>query len=231
MTPRSTLHPTVRLLSSAALLSVVLVGCGPVQSPDETPPARTPPRGPAPITVSQDPWVLGVDSWGADARPAYLGNGYLGQRFSPTGTGISPAGDEPSFLAGCYVNESIKTVSALLPVRIHVGEVTFGGDTAKIKPFHQELRLAEGILRTTGTWDTGSGSAEVEIETALLRQQPDLALARIRIKNQGKSAVTVSLPEALSGGTAEDDLLVENSLTSLSGATGTGNTYEVAAGG
>lgn len=173
----------------------LLAGCRSAEPGATSPATRPASREPAPITVSADPWVLGTDAWDANTRSAYLGNGYLGQRFSLTGTGLSGTEKAPSYLAGHYQEESLQPLPPLLPLQIRAGEAVFGAEPARVKPYHQELRLREGTLLSRGTWDTGSGSAEVEIETALLRQQPDLALARVRISNQGKSPVQVLIPE------------------------------------
>src|SRR5688572_24988167 len=87
----------------AALL--VLTGC---QTPPAEPeaPIAAQPRGPAPIKVSPDPWVLATDTPGGDYRGGYLGNGYLGQRVLQ----IGPDDVEPSYLAGFYEAESLVTL-------------------------------------------------------------------------------------------------------------------------
>jgi trehalose/maltose hydrolase-like predicted phosphorylase len=191
--------------------------------------------------VSADPWVLGTDLWDSNVRSAYLGNGYLGQRFALTGTGLSGAEKAAGYLAGNYREESLQPLSPLLPLQIRAGAAVFGADAAHLKPYHQELRLREGTLLTRGTWDTGAGPAEVEIETALLRQQPDLALARVRISNQGRSPVQVLIPEDAypAPGTKRstdrvvytaDGVTLENSLTDLGHPEAVTLSYEVAPG-
>lgn len=220
---------------------VLLAGCRPSE-PEATAPATLPtPRGPAPITVSADPWVLSADAWDSNTRGAYLGNGYLGQRFALTGTGITGAEKAPAFLAGHYVGESLTPLPPLLPLQVRSGDAVFGADPARIKPYHQELRLRTGTLVTRGTWDTGAGAADVEIETAVLRQQPDLALARIRVSNQGRTPLQVLVPEdayPAAGTQRSSDRLrhtsngvtLENSLTDLEHPESVSLSYEVAAG-
>ena len=222
---RPTLPPVVPL---ALLLGAALAGCGPEKPSDEAPATPPPARGPAPIVVSQDPWVLSTESWGPDSRPAYLGNGYLGQRFSLTGTGFPAKGEEPAFLSGFYVSESIAALPPLLPVRISAGQAVFGADPARIQLLRQELKLQDGLLHTRGTWE----GAEVEIETALLRQQPDLALARIRIKNSGSAPVQVTIPDTSGSRLVKTagGVTVESSLSSLDGGAQPGATYTVAPG-
>lgn len=218
-----------------------LGGCR-APEPDTAAPAAQPAsRGPAPIAVSADPWVLGTDAWNADSRGAYLGNGYLGQRFALTGTGISGTEKAAGYLAGNYRAESLQPIPSLLPLQLRAGEAVFGADTGRLKPFHQELRLREATLVTKGTWDTGSGAAEVEIETALLRQQPDLALARIRVTNNGKAPVQVLIPEDAYPATGTqrstdrvlhtaDGVTLENRLADVGHPEAAALSYEVAPG-
>lgn len=180
--------------AALGLCGVLLVaGCQAPQTEDALPTAFKQPRGPAPINVSPDSWVLSTDSWSDQSRGAYLGNGYLGQRFSVSGLG---AEGEPSYLAGHYVNESLTPLPSLVPLRIASGSDVFSADPARLKSYRQELRLREGILATTATWEAGGAAADFRIETALLRQQPDVALARVHVKNHGRSPLQLSVPEA-----------------------------------
>jgi trehalose/maltose hydrolase-like predicted phosphorylase len=174
---------------------LVLGGCQTPATEETAPPPVREARGPAPIEVSPDSWVLGTDSWGPQSRGAYLGNGYLGQRFSASGLG---AEGEPAYLAGHYVNEGLAALPSLVPLRIAGGSEVFGADPARFKRYRQELRLREGILATTATWEAGGAAADLRIETALLRQQPDLALTRVHVKNHGRSALQLTVPEAAS---------------------------------
>lgn len=179
----------------------ILTGC-PAKDPET--PAAGEPRGPAPIRVSEDAWVLSTNAWGGDYRGAYLGNGYLGQRVMQSG--VTAPGDPatPAFMAGAYQSESLAAFPPLLPLRLEAGSQVWGADPNAAKDYHQELRLKEGLLVTRSRWETGSGPAELELETALLRQHPDLALVRGRITNRSRAALNVSigsqgLPEAKVG--------------------------------
>ena len=233
---------TLGVLAGVTLAGVTLLAGCRNSTPEVTSTATPPPsRGPAPITVSADSWVLGTDAWDANVRGAYLGNGYLGQRFALSGTGLSGAEKAAGYLAGNYRAESLQPIAPLLPLQIRAGTAVFGADAARVKPYHQELRLREGTLLTRGTWDTGSGAADVEIETALLRQQPDLALARVRISNQSRSPVQVLIPEDAypAGGTKRstdrvthtaEGVTLENSLTDLGHPESVTLSYEVPAG-
>lgn len=240
--PRNLPTLAAGILVDIALSGVLLSGCQPSTPPETSSPAVPLRSGaPAAIVVSPDSWVLSTEAWDSTARGAYLGNGYLGQRFALTGTGLAGAEKAPAYVAGHYLGESLTALPPLLPLQLRSGEAVFGADAARLKPFHQELRLKEGTLVSRGTWDTGGGSAEVEIETALLRQQPDLALARIRVTNTGALPVQVQIPEDAypAAGTQRstdrvthtaNGVTLENALTDLGHPEAVALSYEVAPG-
>lgn len=181
----------------------MLAGC-PAPKQDAELPVALARRGPAPIVVSSDPWVLSTDTWDDAYRGAYLGNGYLGQRVMQSGTALSGEQAEPAFMAGGYRRESLATVPPLLPLRLESGGKIWGADGASAKKYHQELLLKEGILLTRAAWDAGAGEADLELETALLRQHPDVAVIRGKITNRSRAPISVviagkGLPEARSG--------------------------------
>lgn len=245
LTSGGTVRPAAqlpRLAVAAALLGVA--GCGsPASQPTPATNQTQAPRGPVPLQVSSDPWVLSTDTWQGDHRGAYLGNGFLGQRATQSGNGLSGSAAEPAYLAGLYQGEALAPLPPLTPVRIQSGGRTFGAEAGQIKKYHQELRLKEGLLVTTATWDTGAGEAEVTQELALLRQQADLAVLRVSVKNGGKQPVNVSLDgtEAKAagrggygltrkaGGATLTTLL--QSLDAEGGAQPNPSGYEIAAGG
>jgi trehalose/maltose hydrolase-like predicted phosphorylase len=137
--------------------------------------------------------VLSTDNPGADYRGAYLGNGYLGQRVMQSGLGYTGETAEPAFMAGGYENESLAQLPPLLPLRIQCSGQVWSADPARTKGYHQELRLKEGLLVTRGGWDTGNGQADLELETALLRSQPDVALVRVNITNRAHAPIDLTL--------------------------------------
>ncbi|HEU4751899.1 MAG TPA: hypothetical protein VFU47_02245, partial [Armatimonadota bacterium] len=97
-----------RLTSTSGLLCALLLlasaGCR-LDSP-ETPAIAPVSRGPVPIHLSPDPWVLTTDRWEASYRGPYLGNGALGATLTAAGSSRSPSGWEPGYGAGVYKNES-----------------------------------------------------------------------------------------------------------------------------
>jgi len=187
------------LQTSLLVGGLLIAGCGPTATPPSDVPITREPRGPAPITVSEDPWVLSTTAWDKELRGGYLGNGCLGQRFTLTGAG---AVKDPAYLAGHYVVESLAPLPPLVPFEIRSDDEVFGSDPTKFTAYRQELRLREGILVTTATWNTPNGETEVRVETAVLRHLPNVALARVHVANRGRKPVTLGLTEAAFSGSA-----------------------------
>ena len=201
MARRNFIPYSVSAAGLCSLAALLISGCGSHPEPAVSNPTSTSPerRGPASIRVSSDPWVLSTDQWDGDYRGAYLGNGYVGSMFGLTGTSLPASGPEPSYVAGAYADEALAKQPPLLPLQISAKGQLFGADPKRIKKYHQELRLREGLLVTRATWDTGSGEADLELTTALLRSQPDLALVWVRLTNRGQDPVTVGVPDTLRG--------------------------------
>jgi trehalose/maltose hydrolase-like predicted phosphorylase len=181
------------------LTALFLAGCSGPQPP---PPGPAAPRGPAPIRLSADPWVLTTDSWDDGYRGVYLGNGFLGTLVMQTGTDLPASGPLATFEAGRYVNENLLALPPALPVRIQAGSQILGSDPSKIRSFHQELRLKEGLLVTRVSWDVGGGDVNVETTTAAARPYPQLFLATLKVDNRSGTPVQIGVPdEAVPGKT------------------------------
>lgn len=178
---------------ASAALPVLIAGCGPPSPPAAHPPTA-PPRGPVPIRISADPWVLATEGWGNDHRGAYLSNGYLGQRYGQSGTGLSASSPEPAYMAGLYApHEALETLPSLTPLEIRAGARVFGTDPSHIRKYHQELRLRHALLVTRATWDTGGGEADIELEAALLRSEPAVAVLKASVVNRSRTPVELKL--------------------------------------
>jgi trehalose/maltose hydrolase-like predicted phosphorylase len=184
-----------------SLLAGLLTGCS-SPGPDSSPGSGSPPQAPAgkrtasrepqPIQISPDRFSAGPDDLGA-----YLANGYLGLRCLATGTGYLPGVKSPTLLAGHYnAQDSLEGLPPLLPLQIEVNGKVLGTDPAQVKLFHQELRLKEGTLVTRFIWEPDGGKIAIDQETALLVQQPDLAVVRCTVKNEGSAAAKIGLAEA-----------------------------------
>jgi trehalose/maltose hydrolase-like predicted phosphorylase len=177
---------------AAALLAVAVAGCTP--KTDESAPAvphRT--KTPAAIQVSSDPWVLSTDNPGEGYVGPYLGNGYLGTHLGPAVCSLDPTKGDPSFIAGHYIGEKLQSLPPLFPLHIEAGAATYGTDP--LKEYYQELRLREGVLVTRCAWESGSGPVQLQLEAALLRQQPDVALLRLQVENRSSGPLSLRIPE------------------------------------
>jgi len=187
-------RPAPLLIPALAALLATLAGCQP-PAPEQAAPLPAP-RGPVPIRVSADPRLrqplaeVPVPEVGASVVPAPRVGGEH-PRVGGDGTGTAPA---PAFMAGLYLNEALVTLPPVAALRIESGGRVYGAEAGDVKAYRQELRLREGLLVTRATWDTGAGDAQIELETALLHHQPDVALVRLKLDNTGTAPVSVGVP-------------------------------------
>jgi trehalose/maltose hydrolase-like predicted phosphorylase len=112
-----------------------------------------------------------------------------------TGTGLLGGAPQPAFMAGRYEGEALAALPPVLPLQIQANGRVFGADGAQVKSYHQELRLREGVLVTRATWESGVGSVELEIHSALLRQAPGMALVQVAVENRSRVPVSVGVPD------------------------------------
>ncbi|WP_211125480.1 glycosyl hydrolase family 65 protein [Streptomyces yatensis] len=175
----------------ARLLAPLLV-CGLIAA---VPPASAAPESdPAPAADAaaggdctrgpSDGWALSsgrIDP--KDSSHAYVGNGYLGQRVPPQGTGYSGGGDKTgwplftprydgAFVSGLYAHNAKTTenrqVAAAIPTwsTLNVatggaGSETFGSRTpaGRISHYRQTVFMRCGLVRTSLTWTASDGRA------------------------------------------------------------------------
>jgi len=141
-------------------------------------------RGPGEAAGADDGWVLSSRRPDPkDSHHAYVGNGYLGQRVAPNGSGYAASGEKTgwplktprydgSFVAGLYANNQAtaddKQAVAALPTwtTLDVATGGKGGETfssatpaGRISHYRQALRLREGLVRTSLTWTAADGRA------------------------------------------------------------------------
>ncbi len=130
---------------------------------------------------TQPGWAPAATSFGAgyDAHP-FVGNGYLGLRIPPAGTGYAETGEKTgwplytprydgAFAAGLYardpaVADGLATAAALpnwSTLLVGVGDETFSPATpsAQVSNFRQTQYLRCGLVRTELTWTTRDGRA------------------------------------------------------------------------
>ncbi|MCH6160422.1 glycosyl hydrolase family 65 protein [Streptomyces marispadix] len=165
------------------LLALTLVAAVP-QASAAAPPGADGPDAASPGHDRRDGWVL------TSRRPepdgsyrAYVGNGYLGQRIAPSGSGYSAGGEKSgwplytprydgSFVAGLYANNQKtaknKQALAALPTWTTLNVATRGasGETfssgtpvRRISHYEQSLDMRRGVVRTSLTWTARDGRA------------------------------------------------------------------------
>lgn len=172
------------------LLGCALVAAVPQASTSAAPATLQPSGAPdgaastASGTGDRSGWVLSSNELEPNGsyRP-YVGNGYLGQRVAPSGSGYSAGGEESgwplytprydgSFVAGLYAHnkktaENRQTLAALptwtgldLTTGGESGE-RFSSDTpaSRISRYKQSLDMRQGVVRTSLTWTATDGRA------------------------------------------------------------------------
>ncbi len=152
--------------------------------------------------AGQPEWAPHSDSFAAtyDRHP-FVGNGYLGLRIPPAGTGYVETGErtgwplytpryDGAFVAGLYGAEPDladgRMVAAALPnwstLRIGVGDETFSPATSpdQVTNFRQTEYLRCGLVRTTLTWTTRDGRA-TDLEYDVFTDRADQHAAAVRV--------------------------------------------------
>ncbi|MFI0213824.1 discoidin domain-containing protein [Streptomyces lydicus] len=170
------------------------------------------------------------DGWSAtatridpkDSHHAYVGNGYLGQRVPPNGTGYAAPGGETgwplktpeydgSFVAGLYAkgpkNVQGRQAVAALPtwttLDVATGGAhpdTFSSATApgRISHYRQTLSLRCGFVRTSLTWTAADGRrTDLVYEVLADRNDPHTGAVRLRMTPHWSGPATVT--DALDG--------------------------------
>ncbi|WP_369217309.1 discoidin domain-containing protein, partial [Streptomyces flavofungini] len=166
--------------------------------------AVVPPGGPGPLG---DGWTLTshrIDP--KDSYHAFVGNGYLGQRVAPNGTGYTASADrtgwplftpryDGSFVSGLYAHNPSTTenrqVAAALPTWTPLtvttggaGSQTFTSATpaARISHYSQRLDLRRGFVRTKLRWTASDGRAtDLAYDVLTDRTDPHVGAVRLRM--------------------------------------------------
>ncbi|HEV7626176.1 MAG TPA: haloacid dehalogenase, partial [Streptomyces sp.] len=213
-----------RVRLTLPLLACALVAAVPQASTAATPNALASvsaspgSSSPAPLSGARDGWVLtSHETDPDDSYRAYVGNGYLGQRIAPAGSGYSASGEESgwplytprydgSFVAGLYAHnqKTAKDRQALAAVPTwstlnvatggEAGEA-FSSDTpaGRITDYEQSLHLRKGIVRTSLTWTATDGRAtDLTYEVLADRNHQHSGAVRVSMRPHwsGKAHVT-----------------------------------------
>ncbi|MFB6604572.1 discoidin domain-containing protein [Streptomyces noursei] len=212
--PRRPRGPLAALLAGT-LLAALAPAAAPSAAADPAPDATAPPSctadGWAPTATAIDP---------EDGHHAYVGNGYLGQRVPPNGTGYAAPGGttgwplktpeyDGSFVSGLYAkgpaNLQGRQAIAALPTWTTL-DVTTGGphpDTfssatarGRISHYRQTLSLRCGFVRTALTWTAADGRV-TDLVYDVLADRADAHTAAVRLRMtphwSGETTVTDTL--------------------------------------
>ncbi|MFF7363504.1 discoidin domain-containing protein [Streptomyces sp. NPDC008125] len=168
--------------------------------PSPAPPSCTAPTAPA--TPPDGTWELTSTRYGeAEGYDPYVGNGYLGHRVPPAGTGYAERPEKTgwplytprydgAFVTGLYgaepgTTEGREVLAALpgwTPLDVRVGAETFGPDTpaGRISHYRQTLSLACGLVRTSLRWTTADGRA-TDLVYEVLADRSDVHAGAVRL--------------------------------------------------
>ncbi|MFG2892763.1 discoidin domain-containing protein [Streptomyces sp. NPDC048248] len=221
--PRKVVAP----LLAGALVAVLAPASASART--ETAPAATPP-GAAHGSCTKGAGASGGDGWTAtstridpeDSHHAYVGNGYLGQRVPPNGTGYASSGGKTgwplktpeydgSFVSGLYAKgpkelkgrQAIAALPTWTTLDVATGGAhseTFSSATkpGRISDYRQTLFLRCGFVRTSLTWTAADGRATDLVYDVLAdRTHAHTGAVRLRMTPHWSGSATVT--DALDG--------------------------------
>ncbi|MFJ8671472.1 discoidin domain-containing protein [Streptomyces sp. NPDC093589] len=192
--------------------------------------ARTETPQPAPPSASPGCSKDGGDGWTAtstridpkDSHHAFVGNGYLGQRVPPNGTGYAAPGGETgwplktpaydgSFVSGLYAKgpkdlkgrQAIAALPTWTTLNVATGGAhpeTFSSATApgKISHYRQALSLRCGFVRTSLTWTAADGRA-TDLVYDVLADRNDAHTGAVRLRMTPHWSGDATVTDALDG--------------------------------
>ncbi|HEY0257880.1 MAG TPA: hypothetical protein VGC39_10595, partial [Candidatus Methylacidiphilales bacterium] len=157
---------------------------------------------------SGDPWILeATNSDDPGHRDAFIGNGFLGQRFNTRGeASCLMSGDNP-VPGGCLVHGLWGDIS-LMPAP-QWATLSFNDGTAEFAPgigqwenYRQRLDLRTGTLATELTWRNGPRQTRISTMAYVSRARPQVCLlSRTLVPNYSG---TVSVTDSLDGAFIDD---------------------------
>jgi trehalose/maltose hydrolase-like predicted phosphorylase len=199
------------------LLACTLVAAVP-QASTTAPPGAVAHASTDPGPGRNDGWVLTSHKRDPDnSYRAYVGNGYLGQRIAPSGSGYSAGGEKSgwplytprydgSFVAGLYAHnqKTAKNKQALAALPTWTGlDVATGGESGetfssgtpagRISHYKQSLDMHRGLVRTSLTWTAKDERAtDLTYEVLADRNHPHSGAVRVQMRPHwsGKARVT-----------------------------------------
>ncbi|MGH3311609.1 MAG: haloacid dehalogenase, partial [Streptomyces sp.] len=217
---RPSVRRTARLVPP--LLACALVAAVPHAAASPSPGGRAAAGDAQPgasgVRDGRDGWVLSSKKIDPDdSYHAYVGNGYLGQRVAPTGTGYAASGEKTgwplmtprydgSFVAGLYGHnqktaenrQAIAAIPTWSTLNVATGGEsgeTFSSGTpaGRISHYKQSLHLRKGVVRTSLTWTAADGRAtDLTYDVLADRNNPHSGAVRLSMTPRwsGTSHVT-----------------------------------------
>ncbi|MFF9896379.1 discoidin domain-containing protein [Streptomyces longispororuber] len=213
-------RPRAARLSAAALAGVLLAAVPPTagSQPQRGAASATPHSTPHPTCRDGAGWTLDstrIDP--EDTHHAFVGNGYLGQRVAPNGSGYT-AGDaktgwplftpryDGSFVSGLYAHnprtagnrQAVAALPTWTPLTVTTGGAgadTFNSSTrpGRVSAYRQSLLLHCGVVRTSLTWTAADGRrTDLVYEVAADRVNPHVGAVRLRMRPHWSGEATVT---------------------------------------
>lgn len=214
-------------LLAGALVAVLAPVSASASAPDRVP-AGGPPAGGA-GEGAQGPCLQGDDSdgWTATSTKidpkggydAYVGNGYLGARVAPNGTGYTAPGGKTgwplktpaydgAFVSGLYAKgpkdvqgrQAIAAIPTWSTLDVATGGDTFSSATApgRISHYRQSLSLRCGFVRTSLTWTAADGR-RTDLVYDVLTDRNDAHTGAVRLRMTPHWSGTATVTDGLDG--------------------------------
>ncbi|MGY4956074.1 discoidin domain-containing protein [Streptomyces nigrescens] len=219
--------PRSRKLVAPLLATALIAVLAPVSAS-----AAAPTPAPEPAGSAKGPCLKGDgdDGWTAtatkidpkDSHHAYVGNGYLGQRVPPNGTGYAAPGGatgwplktpeyDGSFVSGLYAKgpkdlkgrQAIAAIPTWTTLDVATGGAhpdTFSSATApgRISHYRQTLSLRCGFVRTSLTWTAADGRA-TDLVYDVLADRTDAHTGAVRLRMTPHWSGSATVTDGLDG--------------------------------
>lgn len=180
---------------------------------------RPPAPGPRPPIKTNDPWVLQSNDPN-DAYGTYLGNGCLGVRIGPEGTGARG----PCLMAGLYEGESMLPLPNWADFPLYDGKGRkFVLDTKA--PYRQTLNMREGYVETELTLKAGWQRLRGKVTFFIALRKPTFStqIAAIRYELRPRWSGDIRLKQGLTPGQEWSKVLHLSNRGGISEFIGVGN--------
>ncbi|MFE1174623.1 discoidin domain-containing protein [Streptomyces sp. NPDC058773] len=219
--------PRSRKLVAPLLTTALIAVLAPVSASASAPtggdgPVNSAP-GPCPQGNGDDGWTAtatGIDP--KDSHHAFVGNGYLGQRVPPNGTGYAAPGGttgwplktpeyDGSFVSGLYAKgprnlkgrQAIAAIPTWTTFDVATGGAhpdTFSSATApgRISHYRQTLSLRCGFVRTSLTWTAADGR-RTDLVYDVLADRTDAHTGAVRLRMTPHWSGTATVTDGLDG--------------------------------